>query len=63
MAMCYRDMTFCVSKSCVTPWCPHKLTPDIQREARKWWTGMSGEPPIAVADYTMNCLDYREVEI
>ena len=62
MAMCFRDMTFCNSLSCVTPWCARKLTPDVQAEARKWWAGMVGEPPVAVSDFTMTCPDYREVE-
>ena len=46
----YRDMTFCESLSCITPLCPLRLTPDVYIEARKWWVGMSGEPPVAVAD-------------
>lgn len=56
----YRDMAFCESLSCITPLCPLRLTPDVYIEARKWWVGMSGEPPVAVADYTMTCPDYRE---
>ena len=43
-----------------TPLCPLRLTPDVYVEARKWWVGMNGEPPVAVADYTMTCPDYRE---
>ena len=64
MALCFRDMTFCDSKSCVTPFCVRRLTPDVRSEARKWWVtfGRGDEAPIAVSDYTMTCADYREPE-
>lgn len=59
----YRDMTFCNSLSCVTPFCPRRLTPCVEAEARKWWHGNPGEPPISVSDFTMTCRDYIEQEV
>lgn len=41
--MCYKDMTFCVSKNCINA-CGSKLTDEIIAAAEIWWG--SPNPPI-----------------
>lgn len=53
----FRDMTFCTSDVCTTPWCARRLTPDVYSEARKWWDDR--DPPIAQKDFTASCKEYR----
>lgn len=40
--ICYKDMTFCVSKDCTNE-CGVKLTKEIIEAANKWW-GKEGAP-------------------
>ena len=46
--ICFRDMTFCVSKNCTNK-CGRKLTQDVLDAARRWWGGDSA--PIATSRY------------
>ena len=55
---CYRDMTFCIAACAYTP-CYHKLTPEVEEAAARWWG--SSNAPIAVSDYSDTCPDYKEL--
>ena len=44
--ICYKDMTFCISKNCKNK-CGRKLTEEIKQNAIKWWG--SKEAPISMA--------------
>lgn len=49
--ICYRDMTFCISKHCT---CERKLTPAIIAAAERWWVqggGKKEDTPIATAEF------------
>lgn len=54
--ICYLDMTFCIA-DCQRN-CRFKLTQEIEDQAKQWWDGMRGDPPIAVADRSDGCNDY-----
>lgn len=47
---CYKDRTYCASPNCEDT-CGRKLTPQIIKEANKWWkdSGCEGEAPIAIS--------------
>lgn len=55
--LCYRDMTFC-NAECGTMSCPRKFTETDARNARVWWMGMQGEPPVAFSDMKRGCEIY-----
>tara|TARA_R100001086_G_scaffold19134_1_gene9250 strand:+ start:322 stop:516 length:195 start_codon:yes stop_codon:yes gene_type:complete len=46
--ICYRDRTYCVSPDCTNE-CGRKLTPEIRKEADKWWGKGPGSAPIAIS--------------
>jgi hypothetical protein len=56
--ICYRDMTFCTA-ACRTATCPRKFTLKDRWEAKSWWGDAPGEPPVAFADMSQDCPDYR----
>jgi hypothetical protein len=58
MALCFKDMTFCDSKDCVTPLCARRLTHDVWADAKKWRG--SADAPVAISDFTTSCPDYRK---
>jgi len=45
--MCFRDMTFCVSKNCKNK-CNRKLTQEIKDAAERWWGNK--DAPIAISE-------------
>jgi len=47
--ICYRDMTFCVSKNCKNK-CGRKLTEEVKQGAKIWWGGKEGAP-IAMSEF------------
>lgn len=55
--MCYRDMTFCISKDCTNE-CGRQLTKEIIEAADKWW-GEQGAP-ISVSTF---CGEEKNEEI
>lgn len=57
--ICYRDMTFC-SARCGNLNCPRNFTDEIHVAAREWWGG--DDVPIALADFSKDCPDYKEVD-
>lgn len=56
MALCYRDMTFCVATECANKECSRYLSEFVLDGARTW----GGEDaPIAFSDFRETCKDYR----
>lgn len=50
--ICFEDKTFCTSPKCVNT-CGRKLTPEIMKQAQKWWNDTKGEGgvPIVAAHF------------
>jgi hypothetical protein len=55
--MTYKDMTFCeFYKDCEDgKTCDRALTEKVIKNAKKWWRGFNGEPPIAKFIEKPNC--------
>lgn len=58
--ICFHDRAFCGS-DCVNRKCSRNLTPEFERDARRWWEQFkSAEPvPIAYCDFRTGCNAYE----
>lgn len=62
--LCFRDMTFCKS-DCINTECRRHFGEDDRAAAAKWWEMFKSPdegPPIAFADFSKGCKDYRPPE-
>ena len=61
--LCYKDMTFCISKNCQNK-CGRKLTEDIKQKADEWWGKGKNKAPICQfvgkPDCYSNSIDCKE---
>lgn len=57
--LCYRDMTFCEAQ-CATHDCPRQWTDKHSQNARKWWAHDPDNAPVAFADFSETCPDFKE---
>ena len=55
--ICYKDMAFC-SAECSNMECYRKFNDEQRLAVELWWSGRSGDPPIAWADFSKLCPDF-----
>lgn len=55
--ICYRDMCFCSSKTCLNKWCRRRITQEVEADAER--LGL----PIDVADIQESCTYYECSEV
>lgn len=58
--ICYRDKTYCIAR-CSNHDCNSKLTQQVELDAKKWWG--NDKAPIAMADFSQTCEDYKAEEV
>lgn len=57
--LCYLGRAFCRSSAeCANTECPRNLTDQEMVNARTWWSGCQGEPPIDFADLKTEMCGY-----
>lgn len=57
--ICYRDMTFCLEKTCKNfNKCPRAFTEEERKNAIKWWG--SGKFPLCIFSNLPPCFDEKE---
>lgn len=62
--LCFRDTSFC-SSDCINTACSRHFSPDDEAAAKEWArrSGFDeGEMPVAWADYSDGCEEYRKPE-
>jgi len=61
--LCYKDMTFCSSRSCINTVCP-KFFGDTERDkADTWWGEGLGQAPVSFTNYSVDCPQYKSFDI
>ena len=59
--LCYKDQTFCGQK-CANTECHRNLSEAVMADARRWWEGCDGDPPIDIADLKTDSCGYLTKE-
>lgn len=57
--ICYLDRAFC-SAACANYTCPRNYTDDVRLAAREWWDHDPDNAPIALADFSKYCGEYKK---
>jgi len=60
--ICYKDKTFCLS-DCVRKDCYRFLSEEDRKGARIWWSHDPENAPIAVADFSNDCIWYTPNDV